>query len=992
MVDFVLNRRLSKKIFHWFESQVVPCVLSVLPLPVQQGLSWSPGGSESTGQLPASPGDWVEVFPWREGLGVGFSVGFLGFLYHRVTSVDETQADHKVGYEFPAINHWISESDAADSETILEIAIEVFAQLSSRADQNQLPEVVLRWCQQFRSAQPSDRVDVLEWFLETVDRGARKQLRYYATPNSVATYMLGQVDQSLRDHFHLPEGIFDLESRASVLNRRGARMDPKDEPSPDANPLDPSFVQLLDPSAGSCVFARQWLRLGHDYWARQSKEEQGDWSCFVDERLLSRLLCIDIDPLALWVGRIFFAFDLQRTGYVFGKEKAFNYVLADALSYPFQGFCASIVMGNPPYAALTSTSNSWIHRLLEGEVDGVSYREVENQRLSLQKSWLHDDYVKFFRLGHYLIQKSDLGILSLVTNRGFIDNVGFRAMRWQLQQSFDQVLVVDLQMPARSEVSRVDDQPLFNIGQGVAIAQLSRSLSPKVDANRSLGHEPGVSPAVCYRRLSGPVVQKNEYLNSETATCKSSAHFSAMFFDPETPTYSWVPAAGLVEVRKIYEAGLPLDQLFQKGWSSIVTARDRIVVDSQRGLLEERLVALADAHVSTDQLRERWFARTRSTRYQSGDTRGWRLQEARELLQQDSAWRDRIRPCLYRALDYQWIFDDSRWIDWPRQECVDALHLPGNLALVARKASPAVQRYRFFAVSRCPVIDGALRSDNRGNETIFCLYDQNGQSLLQPMWASKLAEFYGKTYSKLLGIAHGESQGGADVWAIESTAILDSFDAGRLSAEAIVSMIFFVVSQTDYQETFVDFLPEGYPRIFFPGNTLQARHWIKQGQRRIAIELRMQAWANSRQPSDCLAPDVTATYEVEGDKVEGGLWEGPDRLVSVKFPQFDESGQRVLINSTSGFSKIRPEIWSFQQGTHQVLEKYLKGRRKRSLGAHELAYVVGLVRTIGRILDWEKRHRWSRDVFAWRKEVAGIDDVAKIGKPRGIDQWPGLPG
>jgi len=81
------------------------------------------------------------------------------------------------------------------------------------------------------------------------------------------------------------------------------------------------------------------------------------------------------------------------------------------------------VVGNPPYARISSNMGEWISELIEDfkYVDGVHFAEV--------KHWLHDDYVKFLRFAYLLLSCTGCGILGMITNRGFLSGPTFRGMR-----------------------------------------------------------------------------------------------------------------------------------------------------------------------------------------------------------------------------------------------------------------------------------------------------------------------------------------------------------------------------------------------------------------------------------------------------------------------------------------------------------------------------------------------------------------------------------
>jgi hypothetical protein len=144
-----------------------------------------------------------------------------------------------------------------------------------------------------------------------------------------------------------------------------------------------------------------------------------------------------------------------------------------------------------------------------------------------------------------------------------------------------------------------------------------------------------------------------------------------------------------------------------------------LVIGLDASELVSRIGLLRDPHQTDEELRRRFFNRSRSTKYPRGDTRGWKLIEARALLSADADWQSRVLRCCYRPLDDRMIFWHPRMIDWPRREISEQMLAGSNPALIARRQVPSDPTANFFWLTRWPTVDGILRSDNRGNEYVF---------------------------------------------------------------------------------------------------------------------------------------------------------------------------------------------------------------------------------------------------------------------------------
>ncbi len=120
---------------------------------------------------------------------------------------------------------------------------------------------------------------------------------------------------------------------------------------------------------------------------------------------------------------------------------------------------------------------------------------------------LGDDYVKFLRFAQLKMDGVTAGVVGVITNRGFLDNVTFRGMRQSLQETFDQIFVLDLGGASGSTFNESNDDNVFDITVGVTITILVKAGKPK---------------RVRYRRLGGSRIQKYEWL-AENSILSSDA-------------------------------------------------------------------------------------------------------------------------------------------------------------------------------------------------------------------------------------------------------------------------------------------------------------------------------------------------------------------------------------------------------------------------------------------------------------------------------------
>ena len=118
-----------------------------------------------------------------------------------------------------------------------------------------------------------------------------------------------------------------------------------------------------------------------------------------------------------------------------------------------------------------------------------------------------------------------------------------------------------------------------------------------------------------------------------------------------------------------YDSAWSLAEAMPLNTTAPVTARDHFVVGFTAEELSARMANESrDLSIPDDEIRQRYFHRTRSARYQSGDTRGWKLCQARRIVAADDRLGSKIIRCLYRPFDWRYVFWHPAMIDWPRNE------------------------------------------------------------------------------------------------------------------------------------------------------------------------------------------------------------------------------------------------------------------------------------------------------------------------------------
>jgi predicted helicase len=103
----------------------------------------------------------------------------------------------------------------------------------------------------------------------------------------------------------------------------------------------------------------------------------------------------------------------------------------------------TVVIGNPPYNANQVNENDNNKNRPYKELDETITEKYARDSRATNLNKLHDQYVRFFRWATDRLRDKD-GIVCLVTNNSFVDQIAFDGMRKRLAQEFSTIYHLDL--------------------------------------------------------------------------------------------------------------------------------------------------------------------------------------------------------------------------------------------------------------------------------------------------------------------------------------------------------------------------------------------------------------------------------------------------------------------------------------------------------------------------------------------------------------------
>ncbi|HRT37825.1 MAG TPA: DNA methyltransferase, partial [Caldisericia bacterium] len=349
-----------------------------------------------------------------------------------------------------------------------------------------------------------------------------------------------------------------------------------------------------------------------------------------------------------------------------------------------------VITGNPPYSGISANKGEWITEKIE------DYKYIEKEYFDERKHWLQDDYVKFIRFAQDKIERNGEGIVGFITNHSYLDNPTFRGMRYSLLKTFDEIYILNLHGNSLKKEVCPDgskDENVFDIRQGVAISIFVKKRDYQGEKKIYYSDLWGL------REEKYKFLEKNDFKTIEFAEIKPKKDF--FFFVPREE-----------KEEDLYNKFIKITDIFKVYSIGIVTARDDFVIDFDLNKLKARINMFRDKSLSYEFIKENFKLK---------DTNGWKLEKIRLEFSKLDDVEKYYTKILYRPFDKRFIFYHDFLIERTRKEVMQHM-MKENLGLIARRQMLSNKPCNYFFMTNLIISDGVIRSDNKGQESLFPLY------------------------------------------------------------------------------------------------------------------------------------------------------------------------------------------------------------------------------------------------------------------------------
>ena len=770
--------------------------------------------------------------------------------------------EHVTGYNLDSRVQWIVD-DLADIFRAVDVAelMKDFVKTNGRAD---------------------PFIHFYETFLGEYDPRLRKSRGVYYTPEPVVHFIVRAVDDILKTEFQLAEGLAD-----TTKTTKGAHK-----------------VQILDPAAGTGTFLAQVVE---QIYKKFDNGQKGMWPDYVKQDLLPRLNGFEVLMAPYAMAHLKLEMTLQKNECKLDGERLRIFLTnsleeheTDHGSLDLLGLAKEseeanrikedapvmVVLGNPPYSAISSNKGDWITSLIN------KYQYIDSKHFGETKHWLNDDYVKFIRYGQYFIDRNGEGVLAYINNHSFLDNPTSRGMRWHLLRSFDKIYILDLHGNSNRKERSPDGSPdknVFDIQVGVSINLFVKT-----------GKKPDDALGEVFRfDLFGKRQSKYDFLRDHSL---NQVEFKSL--KPAAPHYYFVPRDYKLESE--YQKGFSVADLMPVNVSGIITMGDKFAIADTETELKKRLADFLSNSLSESELKQKFSLGENYAK--------WITDNKGKIVLED----DKYVKISYRPFDEKWTYFDNKLL-WRWRVNVMRHFLAGeNVGLALSKQFKASPDYHHVFVTK-EIFESSLVSNKTSEIGYgFPLYlypdaDSEQQNLgdrssRKPNLNMDLVKEIAANLK--MEFAHGEEQRRNDAF----------------SPEDLLDYIYAVLHSPGYRETYREFLKTDFdfPRVPFPADKKQFRTLVKLGAELRALHLMESEKLNK----------LTTDYPEIGDNI---------------VRQVKREKDKVRINKTQYFAKIPNDAWNFHIGGFQPAQKYLKDRKNRRLTLAEIGHyqkiIVALVET-----------------------------------------------
>ncbi|MFQ5713825.1 MAG: type ISP restriction/modification enzyme [Candidatus Scalinduaceae bacterium] len=670
-----------------------------------------------------------------------------------------------------------------------------------------------------------------------------------------------------------------------------------------------SSVTVLDPAAGTLTFLAEASKLAIEEFTK--KYGEAGKKDLIKEHILKNFYAFELMMAPYAVGHLKMSFLMEEFGYKLRKDDRFKLYLTNTLEMEdlaqseFPGMSSlaeeSRLAGNvkkkTPVLVIMgnppySVSSINKSRFIEKEME-LYKKDVRDER-NIQP--LSDDYIKFIRFAHWKIEKEGKGIIGMITNNSYLSGLIHRGVRKKLLESFNEIYVLNLHGNSRIGEKSPDgssDENVFDIQQGVSIA-----LFIKNKKHKGLGK-------VFYEDVYGLREKKYVYLDKHDIDSTKWKELK-----PSEPHYFFVEKD--FSLQENYNQFTSIQKIFNNSSSGVTTHRDHFVVGFTKEEVKQRM------RTFTSNLPDELVRQSLTLK----GTSDFNIKQARDKMKKKD-WQKSIIPYSYRPFDNRYICYLEELIDRNRYEVMQHF-LKDNLSLVVMRQYlyDPVKIYNYVLCAN-EISDRRLFISNRGAGFVFPLY----------LYPKKSDSKKGSLGSNMMLF---EPKADYIIKKPNLSNVLLEQLTTAFKQEPIPEQIFFyiyaVLYSNIYRTKYSEFLKIEFPKVPFTKDFKLFHKMSDLGKELTELHLLK---------SKALSNPISK-FQGDGTNI-------------VEKPKYNEKEKKVFINKERYFEGIVKDVWEYQIGGYQILDKWLKDRKGRRLTLDDIRHYCKIVTALKKTIEIQKK-------------------------------------
>ena len=407
--------------------------------------------------------------------------------------------------------------------------------------------------------------------------------------------------------------------------------------------------------------------------------------------------------------------------------------------------------------------------------------------------------------------------------------------------------------------------------------------------------KPGIEKKISHANLWGLREDKYIWLSKNDLSTTRWKKFL-----PKSEFYFFLPRDE--RLLEDFEKHIKIADVFPVNTIALFTARDNLTIQWNE----------ADAWNTVLQFSKMDADLARQAYGLGKDVRDWKVKLAQQDLLDSGLDKNRIVPILYRPFDirYTYYTGKSRGFHcMPRGEVFRHM-MQENLALCVGRAGQVVGSERPWNIVLCAETITDLNLFYRGGNVTFPLYLYPDEDLYNG----------GEKYQRDVNI---------------NKSLLDKLTTTyghKSSPEKILFYIYAVLYCNIYRNRYAEFLKSDFPRIPFPADAGLFSKMARYGGD--LIELHLLKSKKLEKP--------VMKFHGRGDR-------------RIEKLEYDSEKELVKINPEQYFGPLSDEIWEYQIGGYQVMEKWLKDRKGKCLDLKDIKHYCKMATALKQTMATQKK-------------------------------------